>query len=123
MEKIQSNHIRRILYTFGTPNGTCPSTLTGIDRGRELCSGHNPQALMVEVKLRPCRVGFKLASLQTGQPENSTIGGQRNLHVREEGFRCRARVEGLLHTACERGVDTGVVLAQIRTAATTVALV
>ena len=78
---------------------------------------------MVEVKPRSCKVGFKLANLQTGQPGNPTIGGQRNLQVGEEGFRSRARVEGLLHTARERGVDVGVGAGQIGTGATTVVLV
>ena len=75
------------------------------------------------MKPRLCKVGFKLASLQTGQPGDSTIGGQENLRVREEGWHCRAQVEGLLQEARERGVDIGVDVVQTRTAATTVVLV
>ena len=68
-------------------------------------------------------MGFKLASLQRGQPGNATIDGHQNLRIREEGFHFGAQVEGLLHEARERGVDLGVGVGQTRAAATTVVLV
>ena len=70
MEKIQSNHIRRILYTFGTSNGKNVLRPSRVRIAGEDYAQLTPQALRVKERFRAFIADFKLASLQRGQPES-----------------------------------------------------